>query len=192
MNHQSGAHGMVLVVCHANMCRSPFAQLGLDERLQVLGWRFFSRGTHARAGSRVCESVAERIRGHAGGREFASAFRSQRLEPTDLDAALILTASSDEKSAAARLSPSSRNRTFTLPEAAALAELLGRKSLSGLDAATIAQCLNGARREARLPELRDSRLLDIPDAHLGNAGTHDITLAAVAACVDRIARVLCA
>lgn len=187
MNHHSGAHDTVLVVCHANVCRSPLAQLGLDERLRVLGWRFFSRGTHARADSRLCGSVAERVAGDAEGSEFAVSFRAQRLVMTDLDAALILTASCDEKSALARLRPTCRDRSFTLPEAAALAEVAGRKSLNGASAGSAAQRLNAARREARLPELRDNAILDIPDAHLGSADTHDTTLDAVARCVDRIA-----
>jgi protein-tyrosine phosphatase len=181
---------VVLVVCHANMCRSPLAQLRLGEQLRFLGWRVVSRGTHARTGSGLCRSVAESITADAGGREFAPAFRAQRLAPADLDAALILTASSEEKSAVARLRPSCRDRSFTLPEAAALADVVGSRSLAGLDPASTALCLNGARREARLPEPRDRSLWDIPDAHLSGVDKHAATLAAVATCVDRIVRAL--
>lgn len=190
MNHHSGAHDTVLIVCHANACRSPLAQLWLSQQLDTPGWRFASRGTHAEPGTSLCRSVARHISNDASGREFTAAFRSRRLAPTDLDAALILTASSDEKSAIARLKPECRDRSFTLLEAAALAELIGSTSLKAASPAMVAQSLNAARRGARLPEMRDAGQYDIPDAHFGRARTHDITLAAVADCVERIAGVV--
>lgn len=192
MNHHSGAHDTVLIVCHANVCRSPLAQLRLSQRLATSGWHFVSRGTHAQSGATLCTSVARHVSSDPSGREFAAAFRARRLEPADLDAALILTASSEEKSAIARLRPESRNRTFTLPEAAALSEVVDGGALHALSPTATAQRLNAARREARLPEVQDLALYDIPDAHRGSTRTHDIGFAAVTSCVDRIAGAACA
>lgn len=110
---------VVLVVCTANVCRSPLAEmllrLGLARELEL---RIESAGTHARDGDHACTLVARRQSG-AQWAQQAQAHEARMVSSDLLDrSGLILAASSDIRSEIVRLNPEVRDRTFTFREAA--------------------------------------------------------------------------
>ncbi|GGJ91538.1 hypothetical protein GCM10010123_21680 [Pilimelia anulata] len=111
----------ILVVCRANLCRSPMAErlaaAALGPRVQVA-----SAGTHARDDQPMHPHAAEVLR-RAG--LLDEGFRSRRLDPVLLHGAdLVLTASRAERAACVRLVPAAVGRTFTLLQFARLAAAL--------------------------------------------------------------------
>ncbi|GAB3997613.1 hypothetical protein GCM10028771_29680 [Nocardioides marmoraquaticus] len=113
----------VLVVCSANVCRSPSMQLRLSDNLDRaapgVAWRVTSAGVDARPGQAMCRHAAKAAGRLPGGNDFVAAHRSQALtQHLVAEAGLILLASQDERAAVAVLSPEARRRTFTLCEAA--------------------------------------------------------------------------
>ena len=113
----------ILVVCSANVCRSPvvaellareFVAVNPDARIEVQ-----SRGVWAVEGEAACaEAVA------LAGLESLK-HSSRRLAPADIAAAdLILTAEQAHRGAVVEMSLSARRRVFTMREAAALAQWL--------------------------------------------------------------------
>jgi protein-tyrosine phosphatase len=115
--------GTFLVVCTANVCRSPFAQFRLADALArtEVGreWQVRSAGTSAAGGVPMCPRTAAVIRKDPSGQDFEAHHRSQQLtHATLLEADLVLVASQEERRAVAMLSLAARERTFTLIEAA--------------------------------------------------------------------------
>lgn len=121
-------HFRILVVCTANVCRSPLgerviaARLAdaahdglIEEHLVVVR----SAGVDAEPGDPMCPQSAAVV--HMAPQEH----RAQRLEPAMLeDANLILTADRSHRGECARMLPSCRPRLFTIVQAAALAEVV--------------------------------------------------------------------
>jgi protein-tyrosine phosphatase len=197
----------LLVVCAANVCRSPLAEYLLGRALSSLpefeGHSSSSAGAGVDAvnGVAICERVAEHI--GASGADFARAHRTRVLDAGHVrSASLILTASKVERSAVARLDPSARARTFTVREAAAL--MNGSAALPPADArasvferfAAAANARRGlivpavpirSRRPARWLFGRDSSdPLDVPDGHTRSRREHLATIADVADAVEGI------
>ncbi len=182
----------VLVICHANVCRSPLAAFILDSRLAFVGWHAESRGTRAAEGMGICPAVGSHIAPEPRGAEFAQAFRSHRLLRGDLDAPLVLSASRAEKSAAAQLAPSVRRRLFTLAEAASLAEAALARTPLPREPAGVAHLLDTVRREAWLRTPLAGPELDVPDAHVTPEISHAETISSVFSAVSRFAAALLA
>ena len=115
----------IMFVCNACICRSPlmaftFAQAVRDSPLGV-EWNLQSRGVDAQRDASVCDFVARLIVADPDGIGFAEAHRSSPVVAAELsDFDLVITASRDERSDIAKLSPRMRTRTFTLREAIAL------------------------------------------------------------------------
>jgi len=117
----------ILVVCSANVCRSPvaaamldanFAALDLDSMVTVV-----SRGVSAMEGDQVCADAVA-LAGLDGLQHSA-----KRLTADDIAAAdLILTAEEAHRGAVVRLVPAARRRTFTLLEAVSLGQWLALDS----------------------------------------------------------------
>lgn len=107
---------LILVVCSANVCRSPYAALllrrGLAERDDI---EIASAGTHAHDGEPMCALVAGRMTDRAG--RLASGSRTLTADLLE-QATLVLTASKDVRADVVKLSPLARDRTFTMVEAA--------------------------------------------------------------------------
>jgi protein-tyrosine phosphatase len=110
----------VLVVCHANLCRSPMAEYLI--RQEFLGrlsldpevFRVGSAGTHATPGRSLHPLAAETL----GERGIDTAsFRTRRLT-ADLVAGadLVLTATREQRAACVALVPVAVRRTFTLAQ----------------------------------------------------------------------------
>ncbi|WP_354293213.1 hypothetical protein [Plantibacter flavus] len=188
----------LLVVCAANVCRSPLAAFQLQRRLSGLA-EFDqvvveSAGVTARTGSEICERVRRLERG-TGFAAFADAHRSRPITEAIIDhASLILTASTAERSAIATLAPAARSRTFTLREAAALAVVPGFADEDGIELEGVldrfAAVIHG-RRGFVAPSRRPKGLrrfgrtaaptdpFDIADGHLSGSAAHDRTIAQV-------------
>ncbi|GAB3598420.1 arsenate reductase/protein-tyrosine-phosphatase family protein [Microbacterium tumbae] len=183
---------LILVVCTANVCRSPFAEMLMKADLDASGIRVESAGTHAHDGDAVCSLVA----GHRSTREWAELAASHGAcavsrEMLD-EAALILTASREVRGEVVRLSPAVRDRTYTLREAAYRGSRFERRTggvaeyASHLDRARSslapAPVARGLRRRGR--DTDDA--MSIADRHGGSARAHARTLKDVAEAAEAI------
>lgn len=115
----------VLFVCTANVCRSPYMQFAFSQAVRGWtrsdGWAVKSRGTEAHSGQPMCEIAGDRVF-QLGGWSAVDGHRARRLAAADLEASsLVLVATRQERSVAARMLPTARPWTFTLREARALA-----------------------------------------------------------------------
>lgn len=158
---------LILLVCAANVCRSPLAELLLRDGLGAgLDVRIASAGTMTSGGSEIC-SLVEQFREDAAWGDEARAHRSVRIEPGMLEqAALILVASRDVRSEVVRSVPEVRGRTYTLREAAYLG--------NGFDPATQPRHLGTVARYAA--HLDRSRVVrgSVPTGRRGwRPGRHD-------------------
>lgn len=195
----------LLVVCAANVCRSPLAEYLLTRGLASLpefeGHSVSSAGAGARDGAAICALVDRRI--GADGADFAASHRSRSLSAEEIGrSALVLTASKLERAAVARIDPSARSRTFTLREAVFLAsaatiearpagddgplsvfaaEIHGRRGLTRSKPTTSE---SGLRRLVRRKPTGDP--LDVPDGHLQATRQHRSALDDVADAVESV------
>lgn len=183
----SGVSNAIMFVCQACICRSPlmaftFAQAARHDA-RAVEWRVTSSGVAVRRSAPICELSASLFIHEPAGRSFAASHASTPLladEVVDLD--LVITASREERGAVARLSPSTRGRTFTLREAIAL----GREPLASAELQSVtsgksagqspiggyAALLNSRRGRVSItpPRLRSpwapaSHPEDFPDVH---------------------------
>lgn len=149
---------LVLVVCAANVCRSPMAELLLRRGLEsVPGAWAASAGTLARQDDEICSLVGA-WGGDESWRAAAGAHRARRAVPELLEqAALILVSSRDVRADVVLAAPEVRGRTYTLREAAHLGE--------GFDAASQPRHVGTiARYATHLDRARVVRGA-IPDGH---------------------------
>lgn len=111
----------LIVVCEANICRSPLMELVLRAQGDAAQWQISSAGTRVgSAGTRMCVTSAEiaEASGDAETPILAAGHRSEAIDTDALRSAdLILTASRAERSAVAAAAPEARSRAFTLREA---------------------------------------------------------------------------
>ncbi|MGO2820647.1 MAG: hypothetical protein ACTIA5_07600 [Brachybacterium tyrofermentans] len=114
---------LVLLVCSANICRSPLAELLLLRGLgDSPGVRIESAGVRARTGSAMCALAAEQL-AEGGRADGAASHRSRPLTTELLDeATLILATARDVRSEVVGLAPQVRDRVYTMREAAYLGE----------------------------------------------------------------------
>jgi protein-tyrosine phosphatase len=155
----------VLVVCTANVCRSPLAARLLGEALEV---PVFSAGSRARFADPACPIANPGV-----------VHRSVPLEAAHVRAAsLVLGASREHRAAAVGLVPSAQTRAFTLLQAARLASWLTREgvvapvSLTPADRLTWwVEELDAARGDAPRGEAWDD---DLPDPHTSSARHEDV------------------
>jgi protein-tyrosine phosphatase len=175
----------VLVVCTANVCRSPLAARLLSASLDV---PVLSAGAHAVPGLPACPaSVAfppSSVRDHA----------SLPLGPGHVrSASLVLGAAREHRSAAIALVPNAQRKAFTLLQAARLAawladqgvkappELAGEERL-----AWWVDELDAVRGDAPRGDAGDD---DLPDPHEGVA-RHEVVLPRLASAAETLAAVL--
>ncbi|WP_372710394.1 arsenate reductase/protein-tyrosine-phosphatase family protein [Arthrobacter rhombi] len=118
--HQSGRGPIsTLVVCTANICRSPTAGFALSQ-FPFLSVQ--SAGIRASSGEGICSSAAVRIRDFPGGADYVDSFVSRPINFFNVsDFELILTATSSIRGALVQKYPEIRDRTFTLIESKLLA-----------------------------------------------------------------------
>ncbi|WP_144876724.1 hypothetical protein [Microbacterium sp. 1.5R] len=176
-------HESVLAVCAANVCRSPVIAYLASRQLQSAGFVvppvLASAGVSARGNVAVCHTMRARLAGEPGWDDLASAHRSSRMTADDVEQAeLILAATAAERGAVALMRPDARARSFTLLEAAALAEHAVARGIRGvaLEVGALAETMNAQRGRVEPPEpgrwwnLRSGGIgFDIPDAHTSRA-----------------------
>lgn len=131
----------VLLVCTANICRSPAAARLLHALLGAeLGaaLEVGSAGTRAPAGSAACDLSSALVGGflsrtYGGDGPMATDTHRARGLTAALaqDSDLILTADRHHRAAVARIAPQTRARTFTLRHAALLAQPIGALAAGG-------------------------------------------------------------
>lgn len=182
----------ILIVCSANVCRSPLtAQLlqrwareqGLQRSVHVQ-----SAGVAAFPGEPMCPQAAA----YAGADPLAHTARELAAGML-IDADLILTADRVHRGAAARLVPQCRSRLFTLRQAAGLADALRASLAAGALPEGAPPLPEGTveRLEWLVREMDAARGLlaarpedddDVPDRHglAPHAETFDAITAAVA------------
>lgn len=154
----------VLLVCTANVCRSPIAEHLFRRAIShssVATWEIESAGTRAEPGLEM-HPLAERVLTRKG--VDVSRFRTQRLSRGLIDEAdLILTAERMHRAAVVTLEPRAVRNTFTIRQFARMAS--GVTELNSLgDPAALGRELVAQATEARsgLQPLA-SRDEDIPD-----------------------------
>lgn len=113
----------VLVVCTANVCRSPMAEQLLRHRLGDARVEVASAGVAARSGQPM-SPLAQAVLREVGVPVLTH--ESRRLEPELVTAAdLVLTATREHRTAVVGESPRALRRTFTIRELARLARAAG-------------------------------------------------------------------
>lgn len=188
----------ILVVCSANICRSPLAghilrtalsRGGLQESIDVT-----TRGQRSSSSAPCCtEAVLNAERLGVDCKDLA-AHRSHSITPRAISRAdLVLTADRETRSAVAQLVHRSHDRTFTLREAVVLGQLVAAErsrrvsSLTGSLRQFVAE-LDDHRGLTDLPKTSQVRVpgrpwkrlpvheYDIPDAHQLKHGAHRLTV----------------
>jgi protein-tyrosine phosphatase len=153
----------ILVVCHANLCRSPLAERlarrALGERLGVdsASVGFSSAGTHASAGSPMHPSSADVLaeRGVDAGGFFSRTVSVDLLERADL----VLAADRGQRAHCVSLAPATLRRTFTLRQFARLAEAVPPGESTG-DMAALLDNVQANRHLAPVAPPADDDLKD--------------------------------
>lgn len=122
----------ILVVCTANMCRSPMAEAFFRRALEARGlvdgrdFAVWSAGTSARPGATIVPHAQRELerRDCFDGAHAATAVSPEALAGADL----VVTMAADHLREAALMAPEARARIFTLKE---LAELLRERPRGG-------------------------------------------------------------
>lgn len=200
----------VLLVCRANVCRSPLAARLLADRLGASGSPFLvtSAGVAAIPTVEMCP-VAQAALSNAGVAELGPHV-PRMLDPDDLAGAdLVLGADTEICHELLRTDPLSRPRTFTFREAAPIAALAHEQSAAGATGVPALRALVGRMADARpavwagpegVPPPRpwwrrhaaaDGSPWDVTDAHLGaRARLHNGVTRQVVDAIEALAEVL--
>ncbi|MCZ2819107.1 hypothetical protein O2V63_02045 [Modestobacter sp. VKM Ac-2977] len=145
----------VLLVCTANICRSPAAEALLRAELAAADdVEVASAGLTARVGSAIAPEMANALAVPVTG------FQARQVTSEVVGGAdLVLTMTREQRAALVALVPAAVRRTFTLKEFAALVALAaGRARVSG---ASTRQRLSSATAEA--PRFRSARVAGAED-----------------------------
>ncbi|MEV4483703.1 low molecular weight phosphatase family protein [Micromonospora coxensis] len=148
----------LLIVCHANMCRSPMAEYIVRQLFGDVSVPVTSAGTHALDGRPMHPYAAEVV---AGTGADPAGFVSRELRPEHLaGAALVLTATRSQRSRCTALAPAALHRTFTLRQfgrLAAAAEPSTEAEEGPLRAAVAAAARARGRLQPAAPDADDLR-----------------------------------
>jgi protein-tyrosine phosphatase len=138
--------GSVLVVCTANVCRSPLAEVLLSEALPDT--RVSSAGVRALTDASMCPVSASMLRSGTRNQHTARQLTVELVAAADL----VLVMERAQRSAVVRLAPGSQAKVFTLREAVALAEdSVRRGAPAPQDVARLARSMHASRGVAPLP-----------------------------------------
>lgn len=185
---------VVLLVCTANVCRSPMTQFVLADALEKADVArpgtidVVSAGVHAEHDAPIAEASAALL---AGRSLDSTGFRSRRLTPELVRSAdLVLCAELQHRSLVVEMCPSASTYTFTLLEFAWLLGQVPASMISDDDTAVdrLSSLIAVARgqRGLQMPD----RSLDLADPYGRRMGAYRRTLAqideAVAVIVDRL------
>ncbi|MGY3126535.1 protein-tyrosine phosphatase [Agrococcus sp. UYP33] len=196
--------GGILIVCAANVCRSPMAGLTLRRAFARLpdydAVPVATAGVSVDGARSVCPEVAS-FHTSERWRELADLHRSRPLYPEEtLQATLVLTASRGIRSSVVAAAPERRRRVFTLQEAVWLGSgFVVEPGTPGMDALAAFQRYIDDRRGLRqlpkrprmlLPSRQSHNPLDIRDGHVLGAGAHRRTVRTVDEAARELASLL--
>lgn len=167
----------VLFVCIGNICRSPFGERLLAQRLPGREIEVASAGVAAMVGAQMSPEAAAQLAAYGGS---AEAFVARQLTPAMLRRAdLVLTATRELRARVLGEAPGALRRTFTVLEFAAL--------LDRVDPAPPAELVAEA---AAARSLLEEVELDVPDPYGRGDAAHARAAELLAGAVDRIAAAL--
>jgi protein-tyrosine phosphatase len=167
----------VLFVCIGNVCRSPFGERLLAERVRGSGIEVASAGIAAMVGAEMSPEAAVLLQEYGG---TADGFVARQLTPSMLrEADLVLTATRELRSRVLAEAPGALRRTFTVLELAALLDLV--------EPAPPAELVTEA---AAARSLLGPGELDVPDPYGRGAEAHARAASLMADAVERIAAAL--
>lgn len=141
---------VVLIVCTANLCRSPMAEhllrVAMHTVVQEPPWVVRSAGSRARDGGPMHHHTAQVLS------QFgisSQGWETSRLTPQRITAAdLILTASAAHRKTVVTMVPASIGRTFPLLQFAALAEAVTTTGPARSGSELVARAISGRSRTA--------------------------------------------
>lgn len=196
--------GELLVVCTANVCRSPLAMRRFatafngSERLG--GVVVSSAGTRTDEGWMMCSVSAGLLPDDPEDQAFAAGHRSRPLTREAVAAAdLVISMEREQRSAVAQLAPGSQAKVYTLREVEGLLSVLrSRDGERPADLAALARALHSVRGLAPLPPEVPRRRwfqrpaepedpLTIVDGHGLDDERHESAVSTVRATTDRVA-----
>lgn len=204
----------ILLVCTANVCRSPLAEQILRRGLAHDAHRFgplgvSSLGAMATDGNAMCPVAAAALPAGETSRSFVDQHRSRAARRETVDSAdLVIVMSREHRSVLAQLAPGTQTKTFTLLEVTALLEGAITRVRAGGEPAprelrSLPAALNALRGTVRLAPVQAKRtlfrprsasasedLLSIPDGHLLGHGAHQRALAEVQVAASRFVAAL--
>ena len=149
----------ILVVCTANICRSPLAELLLTDRLDQRRFEVASAGVRGWRDHAMDEDVQHEARrlGLDPGQ-----FRSRPLLAEHITSAdLVLTATKEHRAGVLELVPTALRRTYTLREFAAV----GRDHSAAAAPEEVVAAVSRSRSHAG-PDI------DVPDPYRGDVAAH--------------------
>jgi protein-tyrosine phosphatase len=146
----------ILVVCTGNVCRSPYAQLVLTERLRGLDVVVSSAGVRARTGATMTPEAVDLAVAAGVPEEAAAAHAAVWLTESHLRTPdVVIGMSREHRRAVVELAPSRLRSSFTARELARLAAAVGDDGLRA--AAAAAGSVPARRVEAMLARLATAR-----------------------------------
>jgi protein-tyrosine phosphatase len=183
--------GLILLVCTANICRSPAAELILRDRLIQLGdgqIDVSSAGVRGLAGHSIDQPVADLL--VADGIDPES-FHARRLTATDAEGAdLVLTATTQHRSEVVQLAPAALTRTFTLLEFSRLASVFPSRLAAPAGGAARLRWLRESLLEARALAGLPNMDMDIPDPYGARPRVYRNTYVQIRNALEPIARIV--
>ena len=191
--------GRVLVVCTANVCRSPLAERVLRHRLGD-AVEVTSAGVRALEGSPMCEVSALELPDGAAPQHVARQVDGAAVRSADL----VIAMEREQRGALVREAPGSQAKVFTLREAAALAGDLAQAGERLPDLAAVARAMHGRRGLVAVPSpeppkrrwyqrpLEPEDPLTIVDGHGGPDPEHRAAAHRVRGFADELADALAA
>lgn len=199
----SAPDGGILVVCTANVCRSPMAEFalrrGFEQRPGLEGVAVVSAGVRVAEERSVCTEVIA-FRDESSWAAMGSEHRARSLEPAMIRAAaLIVTATREQRSWVVAAAPEMRGSAFTLREALWLGREYEREESTPAPHAVAAfrEHIHGMRGLRPLPTPARRRFwrsghdpLDIPDGHGGGAREHHGAMRAALAAGNELAELI--
>jgi protein-tyrosine phosphatase len=121
---ESARPGPIVLVCTANVCRSPLAERVVAARLVGRGWLgevpVTSAGVRAAEGQPMCEVSATLL--EPGEPTSEGHVARQAIREIVEEAGLVLVMEREQRGEIARLAPGSQSKVFTLREVGPLAE----------------------------------------------------------------------
>lgn len=174
----------VLVVCTANICRSPLAEGLLQAQVADLGLAVRSAGTRALVGHPPIPEAVDYQRRRTG---LTLAHRGTQLtDPLVQGSGVVLTMTERQRAEVVRLVPGALRRVFTLRQFVRLApHLPGGTAYQGVD--ELAEAVARCRALAGPPEPGED---DITDPYGGAPELYEHSFALIARATARAADVL--